>query len=100
MSEDELNRALTGVAAGEPALSSGLATKILEEFARLSREDRVKESGNGLTKRELEVLQLVSGGATNREIATTLYISESTVNFHMKNILAKLHLKNRAQAVA
>jgi len=100
MSEDELNRTLTGVAAGEPALSSGLATKILEEFARLSREDRAKESGNGLTKRELDVLQLVSGGATNREIATNLYISENTVNFHMKNILAKLHLKNRAQAVA
>ena len=46
------------------------------------------------------MLELVVTGATNREIAAALYISENTVNFHMKHILAKLHLKNRAQAVA
>jgi len=46
------------------------------------------------------VLQLLAQGATNREIASTLWISENTVNFHVKNILMKLHLKNRAQAVA
>jgi two-component system response regulator DesR len=53
-----------------------------------------------LTDREREVLRLVADGATNREIASRLHISENTVGFHMKNILAKLHLKNRAQAAA
>lgn len=101
ISEEELGRTLTGIATGEPALSPGLAAKILDEFARLSREGPVKEAdGDGLTPREREVLELVVTGATNREIAAALYISENTVNFHMKHILAKLHLKNRAQAVA
>jgi len=101
MSEEELGRTLTGIATGEPALSPGLAAKILDEFARVSRDGAPKEvESDGLTPREREVLELVVTGATNREIAAALYISENTVNFHMKHILAKLHLKNRAQAVA
>ena len=101
ISEEELGRTLTGIATGEPALSPGLAAKILDEFARLSREDPAKEAElDGLTPREREVLELVVTGATNREIAAALSISENTVSFHMKHILAKLHLKNRAQAVA
>lgn len=101
MSEQELERTLEAVAAGEPALSPALAAKILDEFARLAREGPTTgaEAG-GLTAREREVLQLVAEGATNREVAAALYLSQHTVNFHMKNILHKLHLKNRAQAVA
>jgi DNA-binding NarL/FixJ family response regulator len=53
-----------------------------------------------LTPRESEVLLLVADGATNREIATALDVTDNTVSFHVKNILAKLHLKNRAQAAA
>ena len=101
MSEDELERTLNAIAAGEPALSRGLAAKILEEFARLSRERPGKgQERDGLTPREREVLQLVAGGATNRQVGEALYLSEHTVNFHMKNIFQKLHLHNRAQAVA
>ncbi len=101
MSEEELERTLRGIEAGEPALSRGLASRILDEFARVQREGQSnKRSADDLTARERDVLQLVADGATNREIAATLYISENTVNFHMKNILAKLHLKNRAQAAA
>ncbi len=101
MSEEELGRTLTGIATGEPALSPGLAAKILDEFARVSRDGTPKEvESDGLTPREREVLELVVTGATNREIAAALFISENTVSFHMKHILAKLHLKNRAQAVA
>lgn len=99
MSEEELSRTLAGIAAGEPVLSPRLAARILDEFARRSRameEPREPE----LTDRELQVLSLVAEGATNREIAERLVISENTVSFHVKNILAKLHLKNRAQAVA
>ena len=102
MSEEELNSTLARIAAGEPALSPGLALKILDEFARMAREGAAKPRGpeDELTEREREVLRLVADGATNREIAAKLYISENTVGFHMKNILAKLHVKNRAQAAA
>lgn len=100
MSEEELEAVLNGIAAGEAPLSRGLAAKILEEFARVAREGPRKDRGDGLTAREQDVLQLVAVGATNREIATALHVSENTVNFHMKNILAKLHLKNRVQVAA
>lgn len=102
MSEAELEVTLTRIAAGEPALSPGLAAKILDEFARMAREGAGRPAGpeDELTDREREVLRHVADGATNREIAAALYITENTVGFHMKNILAKLHLKNRAQAAA
>ncbi len=96
MCEADLERVLERIVAGEPALSPGLAAKILAELARVSQGKREDD----LTRREREVLELVARGATNREIAAALFVSESTVNFHMRNILAKLHLKNRAQAVA
>jgi len=102
MSEEELSATLERISAGEPALSPGLAAKILDEFARMALEGTGKPAGpeDELTEREREVLRLVAEGATNREIAATLYISGNTVGFHMKNILGKLHLKNRAQAAA
>jgi len=100
MSNDEFERTLDGIAEGEAPLSQGLATKILEEFARVSRGSVTEGDRDALTDREQEVLQLVTEGRTNREIAEALFIAESTVNFHMKNILSKLHLRNRAEAVA
>jgi DNA-binding NarL/FixJ family response regulator len=100
LSEDELERTLRAVAAGEPALSSGLAAKILGEYARLSREGPATEPASVLTSRERDVLELVASGKTNREIAAELFVSEHTVSFHVKNILAKLHLRNRSQVVA
>ena len=101
MSEEEFHRMLEGIADGETPFSPGLAAKILAEFARPSEErDRKQAAETDLTERESEVLRLVAGGATNPEIASALYLSQHTVNFHMKNILAKLHLKNRVQAVA
>jgi len=101
MQEEEFRRVLEGIAGGEAPLSRGLAVKLLEEFARLSHEPAAKPSEREkLSEREREVLQLVAGGATNKEIAAQLFISENTVNYHMKNILTRLHLRNRAQAVA
>jgi DNA-binding NarL/FixJ family response regulator len=102
MSEEELSSTLEKISAGEPSLSPALAAKILDEFARMAREGAGKPPGleDELTEREREVLRLVADGATNREIGSQLFISENTVGFHMKNILAKLHLKNRAQAAA
>ncbi len=97
MSEEELSRTLAAVAAGESALSPALAARIIDEFARAGRAKGEKQAGV-LTPRESDVLRLVSSGATNKEIAAALDVTENTVNFHVKNILAKLRLKNRAQA--
>ncbi len=93
--ESEFADILARIANDEPILSPPLARKLLREFARLK-----ESTSEGLTKREMDVLALVARGATNKEIAAELYISTSTVDFHMRNILAKLHLRNRAQVVA
>lgn len=99
-SEEELSRALTKIAAGQPAFSADLAERILEEYARVVRDAPTKDDADDLSARERDVLVLVAGGATNREIAAKLFISQNTVEFHMRNILAKLHAANRTQAAA
>ncbi len=78
-------------------MSPGLAKKLLQEFARLGQEKHSLEPETALTDREREVLEHVARGATNKEIGAALYISENTANYHMKNILSKLHLRNRTQ---
>ncbi len=98
--EEEFAELLRRLAQGEPIMSTPLASKLLREFARLKDAGQGRSIEEELTEREKEVLSLVARGATNREIAGALYISENTVSFHMKNILAKLHLRNRAQVVA
>jgi DNA-binding NarL/FixJ family response regulator len=66
----------------------------------MREEQKRTEMETWVTDREQEVLEQVARGASNKEIAAALYISENTVNFHMKNILSKLHLRNRAEVVA
>lgn len=91
-------RLLSGITRGEAPLPRSLATRILEEFARQARKGLPGEmSGHKLTKRETEVLQHLVRGATNREIAAALSITEDTVKHHLKHILEKLHLRNRVQ---
>ena len=98
---EELFEMLRGVYRGEAPISGLTAARILDEFARLAqKESWVPSSGESLTPREKEVLQLVSRGATNKEIASRLFIAENTVKNHLRNILAKLHLQNRVQAAA
>lgn len=100
MSEEQFGQMLSAIAAGEPPLAPGLAAKILREFSRLSRLTAAHASSQDLTDRESDVLQLIATGATNRQIAGELLISENTVNFHLKNIFAKLHVRNRSEAAA
>jgi DNA-binding NarL/FixJ family response regulator len=97
---DELFRRLRGVVRGEAAISPLLAAKILSEFARLDQSVPVPRTVEGLSPRETEVLGLVAKGLTNREIGESLHIAENTVKNHLRNILDKLHLSNRAQAAA
>ncbi|MDH3745627.1 MAG: response regulator transcription factor [Acidobacteriota bacterium] len=90
---------LEGVARGEPALTPTLARKLLEEFARPKRAAKDSDP-DALTQREQEVLELMVEGVTsNRKLAKALGVSENTVKFHVRNILDKLHLHNRAQVV-
>ena len=91
---------LSGVAKGEAAISPLLATKIIEEFSRQMKETVTPPSVSELTEREIDVLKLVTDGAINKEIATSLYITENTVKYHLRNIMEKLHLRNRAQVAA
>jgi DNA-binding NarL/FixJ family response regulator len=91
---------LSGVTRGEPALTPGLARKLLTEFARPA-SPRQERSPDALTEREREVLELLVQGVTsNRELAERLFVSENTVKYHLRNILDKLHLQNRAQVIA
>lgn len=95
----QLFDALEGVARGEAAFSGMIAAKILREFERTSSSTgEGSEATEPLTEREIEVLQLVVEGKSNQEIAQKLVISESTVKNHLRNILSKLHLRNRVQA--
>ena len=92
---------LEGVAHGEVLITRQLASKILGEFARQTREAQpAARPSQVLTEREREVLSLVAQGRTNREIGQALFLSENTIKYHLKSILAKLHLNNRAEAVA
>ena len=91
---------LRGVTQGEAPISRVMAGRILREFARVGTEVPPPDSTRSLTPREREVLQLVSKGLTNKEIGAQLHIAENTVKNHLRNILEKLHLQNRAQAAA
>lgn len=96
---EELFRTLRGVVRGEAFVTPTLATKILDEFARRAPPANGPPE-TGLSPREREVLQLLTRGAVNKEIATALEISENTVKNHLKSIMEKLHLENRVQVVA
>ena len=102
LDSNEFFRLLEGVGRGEPALTAGLARKLLSEFARPAPASRPPvEPSTDLTEREREVLDLlVQGITTNRELAERLVVSENTVKYHLRNILDKLHVQNRAQVVA
>jgi len=91
---------LEAVGRGEPGLTPALARKVLAEFARPS-PGRQTKAPDELTEREREVLDLLVQGITsNRELAARLVVTENTVKYHLRNILDKLHVQNRAQVVA
>ena len=101
-----LIEALIQAQEGIPPFSSGLATKLLKEFARLSEPivNPVKSSDalpvRGLNSRQIEVLTLVSQGLSYKEVSAKLYLSPRTVRYHMVEIMNLLHMENRAQVLA
>jgi DNA-binding NarL/FixJ family response regulator len=96
---DEVSQAIRVVADGQSLISPSMAIKLLDEFKQMSRGERAVNSSPKLTERELEVLRLVAQGLNNREIAKQLFISENTVKNHVRNILEKLQLHSRMEAV-
>jgi len=100
---EELIHAILHIARGGVIVSPLMATKLLTEFKDLPagvERKPVENADADLSPREGEVLQLVSQGATNKEIADSLFISENTVKTHLHSIMEKLHLANRSQAAA
>lgn len=90
---------LEGVRRGEAPVSGAMAAKILQEFRQPNQSPaRKPEVRDELTPREIEILERVVEGATNKGIAEVLVITENTVKIHLRNILEKLHLQNRIQA--
>jgi DNA-binding NarL/FixJ family response regulator len=95
-----LRTMLEAVARGEAAITPATAARILQEFVRGDRLAAAQSDPDRLTPRELEVLQAVTQGLRNKEIAARLGISENTAKFHLRNILDKLHVQSRAELAA
>ena len=101
VSVEEVPEAIRAVVQGQSLISPSMASKLLHEYTSLARraDEKQQYPTPALTQRELEVLKLVAKGQSNREIGDELYISENTVKNHVRNILEKLHLHSRMEAV-
>jgi DNA-binding NarL/FixJ family response regulator len=96
----EVVGAIRVVAAGESVVAPRITRLLLDRFAdRLGPAGGQSERLDVLTARERDVLALVARGLSNSEIAADLYVAEATVKTHLGNLMAKLHLRDRAQAV-
>ena len=98
LEQEEFFDSLRAVERGEAVIPRRLAGHILDEFRALSTERN--STHLYLSEREREILRMVAAGKTRKEMALALHLSESAIKFHMRKILDKLHLQNRAQVVA
>jgi two-component system NarL family response regulator len=101
VSVEDVADAIHAVVQGQSLISPSMASKLLREFNALARQAAEREQlpAPVLTARELEVLRLVARGMSNKDVADHLFISENTVKNHVRNILEKLHLHSRMEAV-
>ncbi|TYQ12963.1 UNVERIFIED_CONTAM: LuxR family two component transcriptional regulator [Acetivibrio alkalicellulosi] len=90
--------AIRSVNSGQSYIQANMTKELVKEFNRVTLYDKGKSEENGLTSREIEVLELIAQGMINKEIAKTLYISEKTVKNHVSNIFRKLNVSDRTQA--
>jgi DNA-binding NarL/FixJ family response regulator len=100
---DDLVHAVRVVAAGDSLLAPAVTRRLVADVVRRRREEAAAqvtpERLDVLTAREEEILRMLARGLTNSEIATTLFVSEHTVKTHVSNVLSKLGLRDRVQAV-
>lgn len=100
LSVNKLLASLRALEKGEAAISRIMMARVMEEFAQTAPPSNAEPSPLiGLTSREIEVLQELADSITNQEIALRLFISENTVKNHIHNILEKLNLNNRREAI-
>jgi DNA-binding NarL/FixJ family response regulator len=93
---DELFKAIRMVSRGESLIQPVIASRVLDKLAELSRKT---PAGETLSDREIEVLRLMSGGESNKDIADQLSITQSTVKTHITSIFQKLNVTTRTEAV-
>ena len=96
---EQLLDAVRTVAAGEALLAPSVTRRLVEEFARRPAVAAATDELGRLTDRELDVLKLLARGRSNAEIAEELFVGEATVKTHVSNVLTKLALRDRVQAV-
>lgn len=101
ISSEDMAAAVRTVAAGGALIQPSITRKVLAEFSRLSTRPQSKADGliDPLTERELDVLRALAQGLSNREIADKLVITEGTVKNHVSNLIAKLNVRDRTQAI-
>ena len=97
LSADQFFEMLDGLQQGEAAMTRQTTTRLMKGLADLSSQRA--EPVESLTEREIELLRLVAEGMSNKIIAQTLSISENTIKYHIRNILQKLGVQNRTEAV-
>jgi len=95
---EELSQAIRVAYQGQSPLNASLARKLVTEFNDRAR-DRAEQE-RGLSERQLDMLRLVAAGATNKEIAGQLFLSETTVKREMHSLFAKLEVSSRSMAVS
>jgi len=95
---DDLVKSVDLIERGEVIVSPPLGGKLFGKFTSMRQKEAERQTG--LTQQELEVVKLLTKGATNKEIAETLFITENTAKVHLKNMLGKLGLRNRQQLTA
>lgn len=98
-STDEIAEAVRMAANDDATLSPALATAMLDEVRRIEPEPTEEDTDRVITKREVEVLQLIADGCSTPEVAERLYISQKTVKNHLASIYHKLDARDRTQAV-
>ncbi len=104
---DKFFELLMGLMRGEVPLSPGLASRVLEEFSRQrgereplpKAEKKAEKKEEVLTPRQIEVLTFVAQGLAYKEVGAKLFLSERTIKYHMGEIIERLHLENRGQAI-
>ena len=99
ISSDDMAVAVRTVAAGEALIQPSIARKVVAEFSRIATGAAGPTLAEPLTERERDVLRALAAGHSNKEIANQLVITEGTVKNHVSNILAKLDVRDRTQAV-
>ncbi len=100
---ENLGRAIRAVHSGQTMIHPGIARKVLERLSYMAKERAMgltRLHSDGLTDREVQILVEMAKGASNREVAAKLFVSESTVKSHLRTIYRKVGVRDRAQAVA